>query len=144
MVMKYHRVFKLIVEKSNQYDGNSENEFIAFINECNLTYLKLFLQEPVEEKEIYNLIAKFEKNIENWDEMLYSFQKLFKLIDMEQIDVDIPDNIISSILTEIDTHTKDGVYKYSSSDVATFDSAYELLNIVTYFQKIHKVTNIGG
>lgn len=123
----------LILEKSNQYNKKIENDMALFVNECNLTYIKLFLEE-VEEKEIDYLITKFEKNIKNWDDMLYAFQKIFKLVNTFKIEINISDNIVSSILIEIERKMKDGVFMYSSCDIPTFDSVYELLKIVKFLE----------
>lgn len=120
----------LIIDKTNIHSKKSTNKMVQFINECNSTYIKLLLQENIEEEEIYNLIIKFEKDIENWDDMLYAFHKVFKLVNLKNVDINFSEDIIYLVLSEIEKKMKDDVYMYSSSYVATFDSVYELFNIL--------------
>lgn len=62
--------------------------------------------------------------------VIYIFQKVFKVVYDSKNEVDISDNTIFLILTEIERKMKYGVFMYSTSDIATFDSVYELLKIV--------------
>ena len=120
----------LVLEKVNQYNKQTEDKMALFINECNLAYIKLLIQKQIEKKEIDYLVTKFEENITDWMDMLYIFQKVFKVVYDSKNEVDISDNTIFLILTEIERKMKYGVFMYSTSDIATFDSVYELLKIV--------------
>lgn len=120
----------LVLEKVNQYNKQTEDKMALFINECNLAYIKLLIQKQIEKKEIEYLVTKFEENIKDWIDMLYIFQKVFKVVYDSKNEVDISDNTIFLILTEIERKMKYGVFMYSTSDIATFDSVYELLKIV--------------
>lgn len=120
----------LVLEKVNQYNKQTEDKMALFINECNLAYIKLLIQKQIEKKEIEYLVTKFEENIKDWMDMLYIFQKVFKVVYDSKNEVDISDNTIFLILTEIERKMKYGVFMYSTSDIATFDSVYELLKIV--------------
>lgn len=124
-----------IIDKIDNYEEKEFYKIIQLINHSNLIYLKTLIDEQVEDNELKHLILEFEENINEWDDMLYAFQKVFKHIDNKKMNMEFSSATLSLVLEEIDRRTENGLYKYSSADLATFDSVYELLNILMYYQE---------
>lgn len=118
----------------------SENEKIdddlmrTFINQCNITQIQLLLEKKIEKNEIIKLIRMYEKNINEQQDILYITSKLCRTISCDEYNKRISSDTKEKVIDTINENSSYGVYKYSSSYVPTFESVYELLNVVTYIK----------
>ena len=76
----------------------------------------------------------YEKNINEQQDILYITSKLCRTISCDEYNKRISSDTKEKVIDTINENSSYGVYKYSSSYVPTFESVYELLNVVTYIK----------